>query len=72
MEDCGPQSLAGGMHYFRVTVAGRDAMIAQSPKPPKLSVGQRRYREWQDADCGLSFGEWLKARKEYVRDCTRL
>lgn len=31
-----------------------------SPKPPKLTRSQRRYRDFLDADSGLSFGEWMK------------
>ncbi len=46
-----------------VTQAGKDAMAAESPKPPKLTRGQIRYREFISADCGLRFGEWLKYQK---------
>jgi hypothetical protein len=58
--------------YFNcsVTKAGIDAMQRESPAPPKLSRSQVRYREWLDADCGLTFKEWMvseKQRKE-VRD----
>ncbi len=59
MKDHGPQSIAGGMHCFTVTPAGIDAVAFQSPLPPKLSRSQRRYREFLNADCGLSFREWL-------------
>lgn len=68
MADHGAYELAGGMHYFRVTEKGRDAMIAQSPKPPVLTAGQKRYREWLHADCGMSFGEWLRVRRKYEKD----
>lgn len=50
-----------------VTEAGKAAMLAESPKPPKLSAGQKRYREWlRVADCfpDWTFGYWLKHRKE--------
>jgi hypothetical protein len=49
--------------YFNcsVTEAGRWAMLAASPKPPKLTRSQQRYREFLDADSGLSFIEWIKA-----------
>jgi len=52
--------------YFNcsVTDAGKAAMLAQSPKPPKLTRGQRRYREYLKADTGRSFGEWLKDQAE--------
>jgi hypothetical protein len=48
--------------YYNCTVteAGKAAMLAQSPKPPKLSRSQLRYREFLEADTGASFGEWLK------------
>jgi hypothetical protein len=68
MEDRGPQTMCGGMHWYVVTEAGVRAMREQSPVPPRLTTGQRRYREWLKADCGLSFGEWLKVRKAYERD----
>lgn len=43
-----------------VTEAGKLAVREQSPKPPKLTRSQRRYREFLKADTGESFGEWLK------------
>lgn len=43
-----------------VTKDGKAAMAEQSPKPPKLSRSQRRYRRFLDHDSGLSFGEWMK------------
>jgi hypothetical protein len=48
--------------YFNcsVTEDGKRAMLAASPNPPKLTRSQRRYREFLDADSGLSFLEWLK------------
>ena len=50
--------------YYNVTVtdAGRAAMIAESPTPPKLSRSQIRYREFLEADSGMRFIEWLKWR----------
>lgn len=49
--------------YFNcsVTDAGKKAMHAESPAPPKLSRSQKRYLHWLDADCDMSFGEWMKA-----------
>jgi hypothetical protein len=44
----------------QVTEAGKVAARAESPKPPKLTRSQRRYRQFLDEDCGHSFGEWLK------------
>lgn len=43
-----------------VTAAGKAAMLAESPKPPKLTRSQIRYRAFLSADTGGSFGEWLK------------
>ena len=47
--------------YFNcsVTEAGIRAMRSESPKPPKLSRSQQRYRRFLEADSGLSFREWL-------------
>lgn len=50
----------------RVTDAGKAAMLAESPKPPKLTAAQKRYREFLAADTGRSFIEWLKDRKEHA------
>lgn len=51
--------------YFNcsVTDAGKEAVQRESPKPPKLTAGQARYRAFLKADCGVSFGEWLKQSK---------
>ena len=43
-----------------VTEAGKAAMLAESPKPPKLTRSQKRYRAFLKADTGRPFGEWLK------------
>ena len=54
--------LTGGDPLFRVTDEGKAAMLAESPKPPKLTRSQQRYRRWLNdaADAGWSFGDWLK------------
>lgn len=44
----------------RVTESGIAAMLIESPKPPKLSRSQKRYRAFLKADTGESFREWLK------------
>ena len=56
-----PNAATGGMDLFRVTEAGKAVAVAHSPK---LTRGQRRYREWLDVSdvTGLSFGDWLKAK----------
>lgn len=70
MRDRGVQRLTDGMHCYTVTLAGRDAMMAQSPKAPKLTRGQQRYRQWRAEDGGESFGEWL-LRNEHNRKVDR-
>lgn len=61
MESHGPEALYGNGFCFVVTDAGCEAVRLHSPKPPELTAGQRRYRRFLDADCGLSFGEWLRS-----------
>lgn len=53
--------------YYNCTVTeeGKRAMAAESPKPPVLTRSQRRYREFLNADSGLSFMEWIKASREH-------
>lgn len=49
--------------YYNCTVteAGKAAMLACSPKPPKLTRSQLRYRRWLDvADTGISFLDFMK------------
>jgi len=62
MNDYGAKPCYGGMHAFNVTTHGMDEVRMQSPPPPKLSRGAQRYRDYLDADSGLTFIEWLKAR----------
>lgn len=51
--------------YYNCTVTktGKAAMLAESPRPPKLTRSQARYRKFLDADTGGSFKEWLKQSK---------
>lgn len=68
--DCAELVAIGFMRTFRrsylpyfnctVTDAGKAAMLAASPQPPKLTSAQQRYQRFLDADCGESFREWLK------------
>ena len=57
-----PREIFGGSHCFTVTESGREYVRANSPRPPKLTRAQRRYRQWlKIADVtGQSFGEWLR------------
>lgn len=64
MRDTGPRDVNGGMHTFLVTDAGVTHVIRESPQPPKLTRGQKRYREFMEADSDLTFGEWLKRQRE--------
>ena len=57
-----PSVMTGDCPGFSVTMAGRAYVKEFSPKPPKLTRGQRRYRQWLDADSSEPFGEWLKRR----------
>lgn len=47
--------------YYNCTVtdAGKASMLAESPKAPRLSRSQQRYRDYLKADSGYSFIEWL-------------
>lgn len=51
--------------YFNcsVTDAGIEAMRNESPTAPVLTASQKRYRDFLDADSGMSFIEWLRARR---------
>ena len=61
MREYPASELTGGSELFRVTESGKAAMLAESPKPPKLSRSQHRYRDFLNADLGISFREYLKA-----------
>lgn len=54
--------LTGGDDLFTVTPEGKRFVQDHSPSPPKLTRSQQRYQAYLEADCGLSFGEWLRAR----------
>lgn len=52
-----------------VTEAGKAAVLAESPKPPKLTRSQKRYREylnWADA-WGGTFRQFLAERHARIR-----
>lgn len=53
--------------YFNCSVTGDgiNAMLRESPVPPKLTRSQERYRRFLKADLGCSFLEFLK----YYKDC---
>ena len=62
MKDCGTRSFTGDMHCFVVTREGKNFVSQNSPKPPpvpKPTASQKRYRDYMDSDCGLTFAEWI-------------
>lgn len=54
--------LTGGDPWFYVTRKGKHFISEHSPKPPKLTRGQKRYRAFLEFGFGMTFGEWLKSR----------
>lgn len=60
MKGWGAREIFGGGRMYSVTDKGKDAVIELSPPAPKLTRSQKRYQRWLNADCGMSFGEWLK------------
>jgi hypothetical protein len=58
-----PSFVPSDMRTFHVTDEGIAAMERESPSPPKVSRSKARYAAFLAADCGLSFGEWLRLDK---------
>jgi hypothetical protein len=67
MADRGVQSMMGGSHCFVVTEDGRGVVQMLSPKAPKLTPGQERYRQFLRSDTGIPFIKWLRARSATCR-----
>lgn len=64
------REVSGGDPIFTVTDAGKAYIAEHSPKPPKLTPGQKRYRRWlQVSDCrpDLTFVAWLKSERSAQR-----
>lgn len=61
-----PRELSGGACTYTVTREGLAAMREQSPRPPKLTASQQRFRQFRSEDTGESFREWL-LRQEHNR-----
>lgn len=61
-----PREIFGGDSCFVVTHEGKQAMREESPKPPKLTQSQKRYREFLNASDAFNcnFREWLTMRKQ--------
>lgn len=55
----------GGMDCFQVTDAGKLYVADNSPAPPKLTRGQRRYRDWLNISdvTGETFIEFCRRRQ---------
>lgn len=67
----GKSEICGGEDQYTVTEAGKRLFFSTCPKPPepkKLTAAQRRYQDFLDADSGLPFFEWIKA-KNRQRKC---
>jgi len=62
MHECPVCDIVPGYNCY-VTEAGKKAIREHSPAPPKLTRSQKRYQRFLDADCGLSFKEWLQYTK---------
>lgn len=63
MREHPPSEISGGDSIFVVTDAGKAYIAANSPPEPKLTRGQRRYREWlgsSAAGSGVAFGAWIR------------
>jgi hypothetical protein len=61
MEEHPASQLTGGSALFTVTRDGVEAISKHSPKPPKMTRSQKRYRAYlKVADCFGSFKEYLK------------
>jgi len=56
------RAISGGDPIFVVTDDGRAYVDEHSPKAPKLTRSQARYREFLRADSNETFGEWLRGR----------
>lgn len=57
-----PRDIYGGNYCYTVTPAGIEYVATNSPKrppEPKLTRAQRNYRNFLNADCGLSFAEYM-------------
>ena len=49
--------------YFNCVVTGEGQSVVkqESPTAPKLTRSQRRYKEYLNAESGMTFIEWLRA-----------
>lgn len=64
------KGLTGGDDCFTVTPKGIDYVALNSPmRPPepKMTRGQKRYREYQLSECCESFAEWMGFKNRFSR-----
>ncbi len=59
--------LTGGDPLFVATPAGRQWAEDNAPPPPKLTAGQKRYREYLKSNSDLSFFAWLERRQAVLK-----
>lgn len=60
-------AITGGSDVFSVTDEGKVYIAEHSPKPPKLTRAQKRYRAWIEADSDLTFAEYNGWRSRAAR-----
>lgn len=60
----GSSVLSGGSDCFVVTPKGVDFVALNSPAKPRLTRSQQNYQDFLDADCGFTFGEWMRFPKD--------
>lgn len=58
-----PSEWTGGDPWFRVTEVGIQTVRDESPKPPKLTRSQVRYRRFLAT--GMNFREYLRALQQH-------
>lgn len=61
MERFPPSATSGGDDLFIVTRTGIEYAKAHTAPAPAMSRARRRYQAWLDADCGMTFGQWLRS-----------
>ena len=59
MVERAPNVLTGGSIPFFVIQAGKDYVLNESPKPPKVSKAKRRYQLYRRSESDQTFFEWL-------------
>jgi len=62
-----PGFLADDDQVYMATDEGKAfAMREATARIPKLTRSQRRYRDWLEYDCGLSFGEFIRLKRNTI------